>query len=82
MVRTPIPRSTGKKLVSILTGPVGLVLWRLLLVVVFIAVMFVLVAGGGFFGGALAALLLSTLISDDVRAAVADVWHARFWRLG
>lgn len=81
MVWTPIPRSTGQKIVSLISGPVGLVAWRLLLIVLFVTIMLLLVAAGGFFGGVLAAMLLSTLLSDDVRAFVRDLWHRRFWRI-
>lgn len=81
MARTPIPESTGEKLVSILKGPVLLVGWRLLLVLLILVIVLVLVASGGFFGLLLAGMLVSTLIRDDVRAAVSDLWHMRFWRV-
>jgi len=80
-VPLPIPRSTGSKAVGILTGPVFEVLWRLFVIALFLGLMLFLLSIGGFFGPFLAAALLSTLISDDVRRFVADVWYRRWTTL-
>lgn len=80
-VSLPIPRSTTSAAVGILRGPVFEVLWRLFVILLFLALMLFLLSVGGFFGPFLAAALLSTLISDDVRRLVADVWYRRWTTL-
>lgn len=81
MVWTPIPDSVAASIRNIVTGPLLEVLWRLFVLAVLLAIVAVLVAIGGFLGPFLAATLLAALISDDVRAAVRDVWRRDFWRL-
>lgn len=73
-----LPESLADWARSVLAGSAGDVLWKLLMLALFVAVAVVLIVGGGAFGAALGGILLGTLLSDDVRALVRDVWN-RDW---
>lgn len=79
MVWTPLPESTGQRLVTFFQGPVGLTLWRLFLLALLVALVYALAVPGGIFAAFIAGTLLSVLFGDDIAAAVRDLWDMNFW---
>lgn len=73
-----LPESVADWVRTVLSGSAGDVVWKLLMLTLFIGVAAVLLIGGGAFGAAIGGILLGTLLSDDVRALVLDVWN-RDW---
>ncbi|WP_162562674.1 hypothetical protein [Salinigranum rubrum] len=79
MVWTPIPRSAVRWVRNLVSGGLLDVLWWSLITLVIVIIAYVL-AQMGVIGGVIAGSLLATLISDNVRAYVRDVYSRNFWR--
>lgn len=73
-----IPSSLVNTARGIFSGGVVDILWKTFVLTLFAVVIVVLIVGGGAVGAALGGILLGTLLSDDVRAVVANVWN-RNW---
>jgi hypothetical protein len=73
-----VPAAVGDWIRGLLSGSLGDVLWKLLVLTVLVGIAFVLLVAMGGFAAAVGGILLATLVSDDVRALVANVWH-RNW---
>lgn len=79
MVRVPgLPRSTYRALRGLFSGSVLDVLWKVSISIGFLAVIYVLIVGANVYGALLAGAIFSSLLSDDVRKLVSDVWHRRW----
>lgn len=72
-----IPQSVAESVRSFFAGSVGDVLWKALVTVLLLAVGYLLLAMGSV-GAVIGGILVGTLFSDDVRAAVRNVWN-REW---
>lgn len=82
MVRIPtaLPESLVKTVSAIFSGSVVDVLWKVSIGVVFVVLIYLL-SQMGIFGALVASALFAALFSDDVRAAVVDLWNRDFWVL-
>lgn len=78
MVPTPIPESVAEWVADILSGGVLDIIWYLLVSAVILFVLYLLMQMGPF-GMAVAGILLGTLISDEVRAFLRDIYRRDFW---
>lgn len=80
MVRIPtaFPESIVETVGGIFSGSAVDVLWKVTIGVLFLALIYFL-SLMGIFGALIASALFSTLFSDDVRAAVIDIWNRDFW---
>ncbi|NLV14361.1 hypothetical protein [Haloarcula argentinensis] len=80
MVRIPtaLPESIVETVGGIFSGGFVDVLWKVTIGVLFLALIYLL-SLMGIFGALIASALFSTLFSDDVRAAVIDIWNRDFW---
>ena len=80
MVRIPtaLPESLVNTASAIFSGGVVDILWKVSIGLLFIVLIYLL-AQMGVFGALVASALFSTLFSDDVRAAVIDIWHRDFY---
>lgn len=76
-----IPTSVVTWFKQFFSGTLLDVIWKAILLVVLGGVIYVLVALGPF-GAAVGGILLGTLISDEVRAIINDLWHRNFWTPG
>jgi len=72
-----IPRTVKQKFGVITSGSIGDTLWKVLVVVVLLTIGLGLVALGPI-GAVVGGILIATLVSDDVRAFVDDVWNRRW----
>lgn len=81
MVKTPIPRSLGRLVVSIFTGSPFDILWKVVLIVIGLLAILVLAQVGGYLTLAILGLLISAAWQDDVRRIYLDIWHRRFFKL-
>jgi len=72
-----IPKSIGAGVRRVLSGSVGDVLWKLLVLALLLVVAAGLLALGPV-GAAVGGILLGTLLSDDVRELVGDLWNRRW----
>lgn len=72
-----IPRTIKRGLARIFAGTVGDVLWKLF-VLTLVVVLGIGLLSMGAVGGLIGGLLLASLIADDVRALVGDLWHRRW----
>lgn len=73
-----IPRAIGRGIRRVLSGTLGDILWKLFVLTLVLALGYILVAAGGVFGAVIGAALIGTLINDDVRRTVSDLWN-RNW---
>lgn len=79
-VPTPIPESVVGDLKGFFSGAVIDVLWKASVVIVGGFLLFVILAlNPGFFVASLVGMILSVVFSDNIRAAVSDIWHRNFW---
>lgn len=72
-----IPRSAKQKLGRFTSGSIGNVLWKLFIVSVVGLIGIGLVLMGPV-GAVIGGLLITTLVSDDIRTLVADLWYRRW----
>jgi len=72
-----IPRTVKQKFGAITRGSIGDTLWKLFVVAVLLTIGLGLVALGPI-GAVVGGILIATLVSDDVRAFVDDVWNRRW----
>jgi len=72
-----IPQSVKRGIGRILSGSIGSVLWKLLVLTLLAVIAIGLIALGPV-GAAIGGLFIATLLSDDVRAFVRDLWHRRW----
>jgi len=72
-----LPESAKEKASSLGSGSLGDVVWKLI-VVALLTVASLLLLSAGPYGAAVGGILLGTLLSDDVRKMVSDVWN-RNW---
>jgi len=72
-----VPESLEEKLRAFARGTLLDVLWKLL-VVGALAVASLLLLSAGPYGAALGGILLGTLLSDDVRKMISDIWNRRW----
>lgn len=77
-IPTPVPESVVNSVRGVFSGGIINILWKLFVVVLLVVAAYLL-ALLGFFGAAIAGMLLASLISDDVRAFVSDLWNRNFW---
>lgn len=73
-----VPSSAASWVRNLLAGSLGDVLWKLFVLALLSGIALLLIAGLGPFAAAVGGILLGALISDDVRALVANVWN-RNW---
>jgi hypothetical protein len=79
-IPTPIPESVVGDVKRFFSGTVVDVLWKTFVVVVGTVVLGgILALNPGFFVAALVGMILSVVFSDNIRAAVSDIWHRDFW---
>ena len=71
------PKSVKSTLVRFVSGSIGDITWKLFVVALLTGAAIALLSTGPF-GAAVGGLLLGTLLSDDVRALVGDLWHRRW----
>jgi len=75
-----VPKSVAAGIRRILAGSIGDVLWKL-----FVLAVLLLAAAGllaiGPVGAAVGGIILGTLLSDDVRELVADLWNRRWAKI-
>lgn len=72
-----IPASVSTHFRRLWKGSAGAILWRLFVTCLLALVSYGLLTMGGY-GAVIAGILVSTLISDDVRQFVRDIW-TRDW---
>lgn len=72
-----IPESLEETLRGFARGTLLDILWKLLVVGV-LAVLSLLLLSAGPYGAAVGGILLGTLLSDDVRKMVSDLWNRRW----
>lgn len=72
-----IPESLEEKLRGFARGTLVDVVWKLLVLSVLAALSLLLLSAGPY-GAAVGGILLGTLLSDDVRKMVSDVWNRRW----
>jgi len=72
-----VPRTAKEKASSFASGSLADVLWKLLVLAVIGAAGFALVLMGPV-GAVIGGLLITTLVSEDIRNLVADMWHRRW----
>jgi len=72
-----IPRSAKRKLSGFVSGSIGDVLWKLFIVTV-VGLMGIGLVLMGPVGAVIGGLLITTLLSDDIRTLVADLWYRRW----
>ncbi len=72
-----IPETVEEKVRAFGRGTLLDVLWKLLVIGVLGVVSLLLIAAGPY-GAALGGVLLGTLLSEEVRKMVADIWNRRW----
>lgn len=72
-----IPRSVKGNLSRLAAGTVGDILWKLFVLALLAAIVVGLLSLGPA-GAAVGGLFIGTLLSDDVRAFVGDLWNRRW----
>lgn len=72
-----LPESVKRTLGRVTSGSIGDILWKLF-VIVLLTIAAIALLSTGPFGAAVGGLLLGTLLSDDVRAFVGDLWNRRW----
>lgn len=77
-IPTGIPESVIDRLNQVLNSGAIDIVWKAMVIAVVLWLAWLL-ARMGFFGGVLAFIFLGSLISDDIRTIVSDVWHRNFW---
>lgn len=73
-----IPQSAVTWLKKFFSGTLFDIVWKSLLLVGLAGVIYILIALGPF-GAAVGGILLGTLISDEVRAIISDLWNRNFY---
>ena len=80
MARVPIPfvpETWQEKAGQFARGSVLDITWKLFVLLLFAGLSALLLAAGPY-GAAVGGILLGTLLSDEVRKSVADVWYRRW----
>ena len=77
-MRTPFPASVVASVKSFFSGSVLDVAWKAI-VLAFVAVIVYALAMAGFIGAIIASIFVGSLLSDDVRAFINDLWHRDFY---
>jgi len=80
MARVPIPlvpETWQEKAGEFARGSLLDIVWKLFVVLLFAALSALLLAAGPY-GAAVGGILLGTLLSDEVRKSVADIWYRRW----
>jgi len=75
-----VPKSLKALLSRVWRGSPGEILWRLFMVGIIAIIGFGLVTLGPV-GAVIGGLLITTLVSDDIRAFVADLWYRRWAKI-
>lgn len=77
-IPTGIPSSVIDRLNQFLNSGAIDIVWKAIVLAALLALAWLL-ASMGFFGAFIAGVLLTSLVSDDIRAIVSDIWHRNFW---
>jgi len=75
-----VPKSLKALLSRFWRGSPGEILWRLFMVAIIAVIGFGLVTLGPV-GAVIGGLLITTLVSNDIRAFVADLWYRRWAKI-
>lgn len=75
-----IPRSVAQSTRRLFAGTLGDVLWKLFILGLLVLVGIALLSMGAV-GGVIGGILLGTLLADDVRAFISDLWNRRWARI-
>lgn len=76
-----IPKSAVQRLRRLFAGSLGDILWKIVISVVLVGIGYLLLAGGGIWGAIVGGAIITTLIDDDIRAFVSDLWNRRWAKL-
>lgn len=80
-IPTPIPDSVVESFRAVWRGSIGDTIWKVSIVVGLSLLGYVLIVTLGVLGGFVGGILLSSLIEDDIREAVKDVWNRDFYEV-